>query len=172
MSCPSDSGRGRITFVHAASLALSCPCRTVAELGQLRVLPALGQLRQLALHSSKPLFDATPRGHWLDVTAVFERPTGSASLWVDVFVPPTAMASSAGGAGASRAELLATPDLPVALEQAADNILMLEALLYSERCDVMLGVHAFLSILIYGCFLESSLCCVADQRESLGQEAN
>eukprot|EP01045_Picozoa_sp_COSAG04_P001381 COSAG04_NODE_45_length_31617_cov_47.863284_22_plen_448_part_01 len=55
----------------------------VAELEQLRVQPALGTLGPIQLAGSKPLFAATESAHWLDVTAVFERPSGSANLWVD-----------------------------------------------------------------------------------------
>jgi hypothetical protein len=98
-----------LLFDSALGRILQTP---VAELKQLRIQPALGAFGPLLLAGTKPLFAATESAHWLDVTAVFERPSGSTSLWVDVWIPPgqeQVMGTAPAAYNATRVQLTYKP---------------------------------------------------------------
>lgn len=61
--------------------------RPIEEFAQLRVLPPLAQLGPQMLGAPVKLFTPRPEGHFVEVVAVFERPTTPASLYIDVLTP-------------------------------------------------------------------------------------
>ena len=61
--------------------------RPIEEFAKLRVLPPLAQLGPQMLGAPLMLFTPRPQGHFVEVLAVFERPTTPASLYIDVLMP-------------------------------------------------------------------------------------